>query len=58
MIIDFHNHVADLRLPDEMDREPVTFDNLINRLDEEGIDKAVLMPVNVSPEIFQSPLFD
>jgi len=57
MIIDFHTHAADLRLPDEMNREPVTLRNLIHRLDEEGIDKAVLMPVNVSPEICQAPLF-
>ncbi len=57
MIIDFHTHVADLRLPDEMDRKPVTIKDLIQRLDEEGIDRAVLMPVNVSPEICQAPLF-
>ena len=57
MIIDFHTHAVDLRLPDEMDRVPVTLENLIARLDEEGIDKAVLMPVNVSPEISQAPLF-
>ncbi len=57
MIIDFHSHVADLRLPDEMDREPVTFENLIQRMDEEGIDKTVLMPVNISPEVLQAPLF-
>ncbi len=57
MIIDFHTHAADLRLPGEMNREPVTLEKLINRLDEENIDKAVLMPVNVSPEICQAPLF-
>ncbi len=57
MIIDFHTHAVDLRLPDEMDRKPVTLKNLIKRMDEEGIDKAVLMPVNVSPEICQAPLF-
>lgn len=57
MIIDFHTHVADLRLPEETDREPVTFEKLIRRMDEEGIDKAVIMPVNVSPEIMQAPLF-
>ncbi len=57
MIIDFHTHAADLRLPEEMNREPVTLKNLIHRMDEEGIDKAVLMPVNVSPEICQAPLF-
>ena len=57
MIIDFHTHAADLRQPDEMDRKPVTLENLIRRLDEEEIDKAVLMPVNTSPEIMQAPLF-
>ena len=57
MIIDFHLHAADLRLPNEMNREPVTLENLIARLDKEGIDKAILMPVNVSPEISQAPLF-
>jgi len=57
MIIDFHTHASDLRLPEEMNREPVTLQKLIHRMDEEGIDKAVLMPVNVSPEICQAPLF-
>jgi len=51
MIIDFHTHAADLRVPGEMNRKPVTLDNQIQRMDEEGIDRAVLMPVNVSPEM-------
>jgi len=57
MIIDFHTHAVDLRIPGKMNREPVNLEKLINRLDEENIDKAVLMPVNVSPEISQAPLF-
>ena len=57
MIIDSHTHVADLRFPDEIDREPVTFENLIQRMDEEGIDKAVVLPLNGSPEIIHAPLF-
>jgi hypothetical protein len=50
MIIDMHTHVGDLRRPDTMDRTPVTFDNLIARLDDEGIDKAVLLPMGVNAE--------
>lgn len=57
MIIDFHTHVGDLRSPDEMNRIPVSFNNLINRLDDERIEKAVLLPVSVSPEIMQASLF-
>lgn len=45
MIIDIHTHVADLRRPDTMSRRPVTVENLIERLDEEGIDKAVVLPL-------------
>lgn len=45
MIIDFHTHVMDLRSPEMLERQPVTFDNLLARLDEEGIDKAVLLPL-------------
>ena len=50
MIIDMHTHVADLRAPDTLDRTPVTFENLIARLDDEGIDKAVLLPLWPNPE--------
>jgi len=57
MIIDFHAHVGDLRSPEEMERGPITWKDLIDRLDDEGIDKAVLLPVNVSPESCKSPLF-
>jgi len=33
-----------------MDRTPVTFDSLLARLDEEGIDKAVLLPLPTTAE--------
>jgi len=57
MIIDFHTHVADLRAYNETDREPVTIESLIKRMDNEKIDRAVLLPLNVSPEIMQAPMF-
>jgi len=57
MIIDFHAHVGDLRSPEEMEHSPITWKDLIDRLDDEGIDKAVLLPVNVSPESCKAPLF-
>ncbi len=50
MIIDMHTHVADLRGPAIMERTPVTFESLIARLDDEGIDKAVLLPFGVNAE--------
>lgn len=50
MIIDFHTHVGDLRSKPEPPLEPVTWDGLIARLDDEGIDKAVLLPLFPSPE--------
>jgi predicted TIM-barrel fold metal-dependent hydrolase len=55
MIIDFHTHVGDHRAPERMDRLPVTWENLIGRLDEEGIDKAVVLPSGVSPESLKAP---
>ena len=57
MIIDFHTHVGDLRSSKDMKHSPISFKNLIERLDEEGIDKAVLLPVNASPELIHAPLF-
>ena len=51
MIIDFHAHVGDLRLSADEPHRPITWDDLIARLDDEGIAKAVLLPVyNASPE--------
>jgi uncharacterized protein len=51
MVIDIHTHVAELRSPDRLvDLLPVTFEDLIRRLDEEGIDRAVVLPEGLSPE--------
>ncbi|MCK5007006.1 MAG: amidohydrolase family protein [Spirochaetia bacterium] len=55
MIIDFHTHVGDHRTPERMDRLPVTWEGLIERLDSEGIDKAVVLPSGVSPESMKAP---
>jgi hypothetical protein len=55
MIIDFHTHVGDLRSPDQMDRVPITWNDLIRRLDREGIDRAVVLPLGASPESTQAP---
>lgn len=55
MIIDFHTHVGDHRTPERMDRLPVTWEGLIERLDQEGIDKAVVLPSGVSPESIKAP---
>lgn len=51
MVIDFHVHIGDLRMSPTEPHEPVTWENLIHRMDEEGIDLAVNLPVyNSSPE--------
>ena len=51
MIIDFHAHIGDLRLSPDEPHEPITWEALIKRLDDEGIDMAVMLPVyNSSPE--------
>ena len=55
MIIDFHAHTGDIRVPGTMHRPPVTWEDLIDRLDEEGIDKAVVLPLGASPESLQAP---
>jgi uncharacterized protein len=52
VIIDVHTHVGDLSRTGE--RIPVTWENLIARLDDEGIDKAVVLPL-VSPESISFP---
>ena len=52
MIIDMHTHVTDLSHRQE--RTSVTFENLIARLDDEGIDQAVLLPL-VAPETLKFP---
>lgn len=51
MIIDMHAHMGDFRTSRNDEMEPMTWERLIARLDDEGIDKAVLLPVyNASPE--------
>ncbi len=55
MIIDIHTHVGDLRPPGDTGKLPVTWEGLLERLDAEGIDKAVVLPVSVSPESTKGP---
>ncbi len=51
MLIDMHAHVGDMRARPSDPDIPVTWDNLLQRLDEEGIERAALLPVyNASPE--------
>ena len=52
MIIDAHAHVGDFRWSKNDPRQPMTWEKLIARLDDEGIDKAIFLPVyNASPEL-------
>ena len=55
MIIDMHAHLGDHRTPANMHRQPITIEDLIARLDEQGIDWAVLLPWPPSPEGAQFP---
>lgn len=55
MIIDAHAHIGDLRSPSNLDRTPITVEKLIARLDEEGIDKAVVLPWPACPEAVTFP---
>ena len=55
MIIDMHGHIGDLRTPNNLDRVPVTVENLIARLDDEGIDKAAVLPWPACPEAVEFP---
>ncbi len=50
LIIDFHTHIGNFGRTRQGDSDPVTFENLIARLDDEGIDKGVLLPVYASPD--------
>ncbi|MHB0877739.1 MAG: amidohydrolase family protein [Anaerolineae bacterium] len=51
MIIDFHLHVGNFRMTGREAREPMTWANQLARMDDEGIEKAVFLPVyNTSPE--------
>jgi len=54
-VIDVHAHCCDLRTPSTMHRTPLSIDALLRRLDEEGIDKAVLLPWPASPEAVTFP---
>jgi len=55
MIIDMHAHIGDLRLPNELRRTPITVGDLIARLDEEGIDRAAVLPWPACPEAVTFP---
>lgn len=55
MIIDFHAHVGDLRPAGREDLRPLGWEGLLRRLDEEGIDRAVFLPLGASPESTQGP---
>jgi predicted TIM-barrel fold metal-dependent hydrolase len=55
MIVDFHAHIGDFRTPRSLDRPPVTWASLLGRLDEEGIDRAVLLPMGTTPESTHFP---
>lgn len=49
--IDMHAHVGDFRWSKNERRQAMTWEKLIARLDDEGIDQAVFLPVlNASPE--------
>lgn len=53
MIIDIHTHITFERFPEFstlLGREPFTADILLKRMDMEGIDKSVLLPL-VNPEL-------
>ncbi len=56
MIIDVHTHIGQLYgLYTVGEGEPITWDEIIDRLDTEGVDKAVLLPSGVSPEAITFP---
>ncbi len=55
MIIDFHTHIFDLRSPQVLGKQPVTWRSLIQRMDDEEISRAVILPLGVSPEILSGP---
>lgn len=59
MIIDVHAHIGDLRTPELLDRAPISVERLLDRLDAEGIDMAVVLPWPPCPEAVEFPgLFD
>lgn len=55
VIIDMHAHIGDLRSPNDLSRTPITIESLISRLDDEGIDKAVVLPWPMCPEAVTFP---
>lgn len=55
MIVDIHTHISDLRSPGSMDRMPLSVDALLQRLDDEGIDQAVVLPWPACPEAVTLP---
>jgi predicted TIM-barrel fold metal-dependent hydrolase len=55
MIIDIHAHICDLRTPDTMDRMPLSVDTELRRLDEDGIDMAIVLPWPICPEAVTIP---
>lgn len=55
MIVDIHAHCCDLRTPTSMDRTPLSVSALLERLDDEGIAMAVLLPWPACPEAVTFP---
>lgn len=55
MIVDMHTHIGDLRAPWSLDRRPVAVEDLIARMDQEGIDRAVVLPWPPCPEAVTFP---
>lgn len=55
MIIDMHAHIGDLRSPDHLERTPISVDELIARLDQEGISRAAVLPWPACPEAVTFP---
>lgn len=54
-IIDSHAHIGDLRAPSNLHRKPISVEDLIRRMDEDRIDKAVLLPWSACPEAVTFP---
>jgi len=50
MIVDCHTHIADLRRAFALSRPAVSVEALLERLDDEGIDRAIVLPLWASPE--------
>lgn len=55
VIVDIHAHCCDLRTPSTMGRAPLSMEALIERLDAEGVDRAVLLPWPACPEAVTFP---